>query len=191
MIVIVAGVSGSGKSTVGELLARSLGWPFTDGDSLHPAANVAKMRAGVPLTDEDRRPWLEAVAALLDRRLAAGEPGVVTCSALRRSYRDLLLDGRPAVRIVFLDAPPDLLASRLTTRHGHFFSADLLDSQLAILENPQPAERIVVVAAVGTAEQTALDIAGRLGLEPGSIDCHPARTVEPAADRRQAHEAET
>jgi gluconokinase len=191
MIVIVAGVSGSGKSTVGELLARSLGWPFTDGDSLHPAANVAKMRAGVPLTDEDRQPWLEAVAALLDRRLAAGEPGVVTCSALRRSYRDLLLDGRPAVRIVFLDAPPDLLASRLTTRHGHFFSADLLDSQLAILENPQPAERIVVVAAVGTAEQTALDIAGRLGLEPGSIDCHPARTVEPAADRRQAHEAET
>jgi len=167
MIVIVAGVSGSGKTTVGELLASRLAWPFTDGDSLHPAANIAKMRAGVPLTDEDRWPWLEAVAAVMDERIAAGQSAVVACSALKRSYRDLLLAGRPAARMVFLDVGRDLLAARLAARHGHFFRADLLASQLADLENPQPAERMLVLPAVGTPEQIARQIISRLGLASG------------------------
>jgi len=164
MIVVLAGVSGSGKTTVGESLARRLAWPFTDGDSLHPAANIAKMRAGVPITDEDRWPWLAAVAAVIDERIAAGQSAVVACSALKRSYRDLLLAGRPAVRMVFLDVDRDLLAARLTARHGHFFHADLLASQLADLENPQPAERILVLPAVGTPEQIAQQIISRLQL---------------------------
>jgi gluconokinase len=168
MIVVLAGVSGSGKSTVGESLAGLLGWPFIDGDSLHPAASIAKMRAGVPLTDEDRWPWLEAVAEVLDERIAAGRPAVLACSALKRSYRDLLLAGRPAARMVFLDAGRDLLAARLATRHGHFFRADLLDSQLADLEKPQPAERTLVVPAVGSAEQMAREIIARLRLAAGS-----------------------
>jgi gluconokinase len=168
MIVVLAGVSGSGKSTVGESLAGLLGWPFIDGDSLHPAASIAKMRAGVPLTDEDRWPWLEAVAEVLDERIAAGRPAVLACSALKRSYRDLLLAGRPAARMVFLDAGRDLLAARLATRHGHFFRADLLDSQLADLEKPHPAERTLVVPAVGSAEQMAREIIARLRLAAGS-----------------------
>jgi gluconokinase len=167
MIVVLAGVSGSGKTTVGESLARRLAWPFTDGDSLHPAANIAKMRAGVPLTDEDRWPWLAAVAAVIDERIAAGQSAVVACSALKRSYRDLLLAGRPAVRMVFLDVDRDLLAARLAARHGHFFRADLLASQLADLENPQPAERILVLPAVGTPEQIAQQIISRLQLASG------------------------
>src|SRR5580700_2871131 len=164
MIAVLAGVSGSGKTTVGESLARRLAWPFTDGDALHPAANIAKMRAGVPLTDKDRRPWLEAVAAVLDERIAAGQSAVVACSALKRSYRDMLLAGRPAVRMVFLDAGRDLLAARLAARHGHFFRADLLDSQLAALEPPQSDERILVLPAVGTAEHVAHEIIRRLRL---------------------------
>jgi len=121
----------------------------------------------VPLTDEDRWPWLAAVAAVMDERIAAGQSAVVACSALKRSYRDLLLAGRPAVRMVFLDVDRDLLAARLAARHGHFFRADLLASQLADLENPQPAERILVLPAVGTPEQIAQQIISRLQLASG------------------------
>jgi gluconokinase len=167
MIVLLSGVSGSGKTTVGDLLASRLGWPFIDGDSLHPAANIAKMRAGIPLTDEDRWPWLEAVAAVMDTRTAAGRSAVIACSALKRSYRDLLLAGRPAAHMVFLDVPHDVLAARLAARHGHFFRADLLDSQFADLETPQPAQRIVVISAVGPPEQVAEEIISRLGLQTG------------------------
>jgi gluconokinase len=167
MIVILAGVSGSGKSTVGELLASRMGWPFIDADSLHPAANIAKMRAGVPLADDDRWPWLDAVTAVMDARIAAGQSAVIACSALKRSYRDLLLNGRPTARLLFLDVGRDLLGARLVSRHGHFFRADLLDSQLATLENPQPAERILVLPAVGPPEQVTQQIIDRLGLSAG------------------------
>ena len=136
MIVVVAGVSGSGKSTVGALLAGRLGWPFTDGDMLHPEANVAKMERGEPLTDADRMPWLRAIAACMDERIAAGEPALVACSALKRSYRDLLLSGRPDARIAFLEISMDTAARRLAARHGHFFDPDLLGSQFADLELP-------------------------------------------------------
>jgi gluconokinase len=145
MIVIVAGVSGSGKSTVGALLAGRLHWGFADADDFHPAANIEKMRAGIPLSDDDRWPWLRAIAAWMDERIARGESAVVGCSALKRSYRDLLLDGRPEARMVFLAADRDVLVRRLTARHGHFFPEQLLDSQLAALEPPQPDEHALTV----------------------------------------------
>jgi gluconokinase len=145
MILIVAGVSGSGKTTVGTLLAERLGWPFFDADDFHPAANVAKMRAGIPLTDDDRWPWLRAIAARMDERIAAGTSAVVTCSALKRSYRDVLLDGRPQARMIFLAPDHEVLARRLAARHGHFFPAQLLDTQFAALEPPQPDEHVLTV----------------------------------------------
>jgi len=150
MIVIVAGVSGSGKTTIGGLLAERLGWPFADGDSFHPAANIAKMAAGIALTDEDRWPWLSAIGAWMDARAAAGESGVLACSALKRVYREALLDGRPAAKLVFLDVGHDLDARRLAARRGHFFPAKLLDSQFDDLEVPRPAEGALVLTAQGT-----------------------------------------
>jgi carbohydrate kinase (thermoresistant glucokinase family) len=164
MIVIVAGVSGSGKSTIGALLAGQLGWEFEDGDDLHPASNVAKMKAGTPLTDEDRRPWLDAVAEWIDRHIAADASGVITCSALKRSYRDRLLDGRPDLRMVFLRVDRGTLPARLTSRHGHFFSPELLDSQLADAEIPLPAERAIVVDNDGPPADVVREIIRRLGL---------------------------
>jgi carbohydrate kinase (thermoresistant glucokinase family) len=145
MIVIVAGVSGSGKTTVGALLAGRLRWPFADADEFHPAANIEKMHAGIPLADEDRWPWLRAIAAWMDDRIARGEQAVLTCSALKRSYRDLLLGGRPQARMVFLSVDRETLTRRLAARHGHFFPGGLLDTQLDALEPPQPEERVLTV----------------------------------------------
>jgi len=164
MIVVVAGVSGSGKSTVGALLAGRLGWEFADGDSFHPAANVAKMSAGIPLTDDDRWPWLAAIGAWMDERAAAGDPGVVACSALKRAYREVLLDGRPDARLVFLDVGHDADVARLTARHGHFFPPGLLDSQFDDLEMPHPAEDALVMPASGTPEELVTAIIGDLHL---------------------------
>ena len=147
MIVIVAGVAGSGKTTVGAQVAGRLGWRFADADDFHPAANVAKMRAGLPLTDEDRVPWLRAICAWMDDLIAAGQSGVVTCSALKRSYRDELLRGRPAAMMFFLQVSRDVLVRRLTGRMGHFFPEELLDSQLRTQELPAPDERVVTVSA--------------------------------------------
>ena len=154
MIVIVAGVSGSGKTTVGALLAGRLGWRFADGDDLHPAANVAKMRAGIPLTDTDRRPWLRAIAVWMDECIGRGEDAVVACSALRRRSRDLLLDGRPAARMVFLAVDQEVLARRLAARHGHFFPEKLLSSQFDALEPPAPDERVLTVVPADTPAAT-------------------------------------
>jgi gluconokinase len=166
MIVVVAGVSGSGKSTVGSLLAGRLGWPFTDADALHPAANIAKMRAGHPLSDADRRPWLAAVAARMDEYATTGESAVLACSALKRSYRQELLAGRPAARMVFLHVCREVLEARLRARHGHFFPAALLDTQLADLESPQPAEDVLVVEATARPDQAVDEIIRRLQLSP-------------------------
>ncbi len=163
--MIVAGVSGSGKTTVGMLLAQRLGWPFTDGDSLHPADNVAKMASGVALTDADRLPWLRALARWMDDQVSAGQPALLACSALKRRYRDLLLDGRPAARIAFLQIDRDLAAARLAARHGHFFDPDLLGSQFADLEPPAADEAAVVLVPVrDRPEETVTEVVRRLGL---------------------------
>ena len=143
--IVIMGADGSGKTTVGELLAGKLGWPFRDADSFHPPANVAKMSSGVPLVDEDRWPWLDAIGAALK---AAGDAGiVVTCSALKRIYRDRIraAAGRP-VTFIFLDGPRALLAERIGGRKGHFMPPSLLDSQLATLERPTPDEGVLVAS---------------------------------------------
>ncbi len=135
-VLVVMGVAGSGKTTVAELLATRLHWPLQEGDALHPPENVAKMAGGTPLTDDDRWPWLDRIAAWIDARLAAGESGIITCSALRRSYRARIIGARRLVRLVFLDGDRTLLASRIGARRGHFMPPTLLASQLATLEKP-------------------------------------------------------
>ena len=176
MIVIVAGVSGSGKTTVGAMLAGRLGWPFADADDFHPAANVAKMRAGTPLTDADREPWLRAIVAWMDGHIARGESAVVGCSALKRSYRDELLGGRPEARMVFLATDRDVLTRRLATRVGHFFPETLLASQLAALEPPGPDEHVIRVVPADTPAGTVDAIVALLfpGGPPGRDGDHEA-----------------
>jgi gluconokinase len=163
--VIVAGVSGCGKTTVGELLARQLGWRFTDGDSLHPAPNIAKMAAGQPLTDEDRAPWLRLIGERIDAFLAGGQPVIVACSALKRGYRAELLGGRPEVWMAFLVIEFELACQRLAARRGHFFDPELLGSQFADLEPPVPDEpRVIAVSAAGSPGDAADEIRRRLEL---------------------------
>ncbi|MHA5053790.1 gluconokinase [Streptomyces sp. SD15] len=144
-LVLVVGVSGSGKTTVGRLLAERLGWAYRDADEFHSPSNRDKMAAGHFLTDIDRWPWLDAIGAWMDHEIAARQPAVVTCSALKRAYRDRLLGGRPGVRLVYLRGSRELIRSRLAARHGHFFPAALLDSQLADLQEPEPDEHPLVV----------------------------------------------
>jgi gluconokinase len=172
VIVIVAGVSGSGKTTVGALLAGRLGWQFADADDFHPAANVEKMRAGIPLTDADRGPWMRAIGAWMDERIARGEDAVVGCSALKRSYRDLLLAGRAEARMVFLAPDREVLARRLAARHGHFFPEQLLNSQFDALEPPAPDERVLTVVPADTPAATADSIIALLW--PGQDGDHEA-----------------
>lgn len=149
-MLVVMGVSGVGKTTLGEALAARLGWAFIDGDALHPQANIDKMSAGIPLTDADRGPWLESVAAWIDARREENRPGVVTCSALKRAYRDLLDDGRPQVCFVYIQLDQADVADRMSHRKGHFFAQSLLASQFADLEEPQADEPVIVVDGAQT-----------------------------------------
>ncbi|WP_225412599.1 gluconokinase [Stigmatella hybrida] len=139
MVVILMGVSGAGKTTIGRLLAHTLGWRFLEGDDFHPPANVAKMHAGVPLTDEDREPWLETLRGVLAEAVARGENVVLACSALRARYRQVLSVDPAQVRWVYLRGAPSLIAQRLAARRGHFMPPSLLDSQFNVLEEPQDA----------------------------------------------------
>jgi len=166
MIVVLAGVAGSGKTAVGKVLAARLGWEFEDTDALHSPAEIAKMHSGVPLTDADRWPWLNTVATWMDQQIAAGASAVLACSALTRSYRDYLRRGRPSVEIVMLEVDQATLMARLAGRHDHFFPVKLLQSQLADLEMPAPAEHVLVVPAAGTPAEMAGKIIEGLGLVP-------------------------
>jgi gluconokinase len=145
-VVVVMGVSGSGKSTIAAMLAHRMHWVYEDGDWFHPRSNIEKMHSGIPLTDEDRWPWLEAIAAWIDATRKAGSHGVMACSALKRAYRDILVDDRPHVRLVYLKGGHDLVARRLAARDDHFMPRSLLESQFAALEEPQPGERAIVVS---------------------------------------------
>jgi len=154
--IIVMGVSGSGKSTIASLLAIRLGWTYEDGDWFHPAKNVAKMHAGHPLQDEDRWPWLRAIAAAIADARRQNKRMVIACSALKRKYRDVLVNGARDVRIVYLKGSREQIELRISLRHGHFMSPSLLDSQFDTLEEPQADEQPIIV----------------------SIDAHPKQIVE-------------
>ena len=166
-IVVIMGVSGSGKSTIGRPLAARLGWPFKEGDNFHSAANIAKMEAGTPLDDADRAPWLDAIAAWIDGQAAAGQSGVVTCSALKRAYRDRLTDGRPQVRIVYLSGSQALIAARLAKREHHFMPPSLLASQFAALEPPGRGEHVLVIDIDQPVAAQVEEIVRSLGFEGG------------------------
>jgi carbohydrate kinase (thermoresistant glucokinase family) len=150
VIVVVMGVSGCGKSTVGKLLSIALDCALQEGDDLHSAANVEKMRIGTPLTDEDRAPWLRSIAAVIDGWLRMGRSGVVTCSALKRQYRDLIIGPRRGVQLVHIEGTAELIGPRMISRAGHYMPASLLESQLATLEVPGEDERPIVVSGTGT-----------------------------------------
>jgi gluconokinase len=145
-VVIVMGVSGCGKSTIGALLAAHLRWEFEDADWFHPASNIDKMNSGIPLTDEDRWPWLDAVAASIDTTRRSGGHAVVACSALKRSYRDILIGKHPDVRLVYLKGDETLIARRMAVRHEHFMPRSLLHSQFKALEEPGPGENPIIVS---------------------------------------------
>ena len=145
IVLIVMGVSGSGKTTVAALLAGRLGWKFQEGDALHSPANVDKMRHGVPLNDADRLPWLDSIAALIDRWSAEGSSGIIACSALKRAYRERIRAGRPAVEFIYLRGARELVSARLARRSGHYMPASLLASQFATLEEPGADEPVIAV----------------------------------------------
>jgi gluconokinase len=164
VVLVFMGVSGCGKTTVAAILAGRLDWRFEEGDALHPQSNVEKMEAGHPLTDEDRAPWLEKVARWVEERLDAGENGIITCSALKRSYRDVINRRGSGVVFVYLAGSRETIAARLAVRHGHFMPSSLLDSQFADLEEPsadEPAIRIDIGPAPDVIAQGILD---KLGL---------------------------
>ena len=163
MIVIIFGVSGAGKTTVGKLLARKLGWHFLEADDFHPAANVEKMHRGVPLVDEDRWPWLENLRELIKRRIEAGENAVVACSVLKRKYRDCLRVNSD-VKFTFLRGDYALIAEQLRHRRGHFMNPDLLRSQFADLEEPEPDEGAITIELGRTPEELVEEIKTKLHL---------------------------
>ncbi len=162
VIAVVMGVSGSGKTTVAVLLAAALGCQFQEGDDLHPAANVEKMRSGTPLTDADRLPWLSKIAEEIDGWRARGESGVLTCSALKRAYRDIIVGTRAGVTLVYLKGSHELIHQRMAARHEHFMPLALLDSQFATLQEPTPNEQPITVDVGGRPAEIVAEIVYQL-----------------------------
>jgi gluconokinase len=190
VIAVVMGVAGSGKTTVSALLSAALGCQFQEGDDLHPAENVEKMHGGTPLTDEDRMPWLHKIAEEIDSWRARGESGVLTCSALKRSYRDIIIGGRPDVTLVYLRGSYDLIRRRMAARHEHFMPVALLDSQFAALQEPTPDEHPIIVDVGNRPAEVATEIVRQLeerhgndsGIESPS---RPAASGETTPGERQ------
>jgi gluconokinase len=166
--IVVMGVSGAGKTSAARELTRQLGWEYIEGDDLHPEANVAKMASGVPLDDEDRWPWLARIAEVIGEHEAAGTSVVLTCSALKRSYRDLLREGHPSVWFAHVQVSSDVLAERLAQRKGHYMPPSLLDSQLATLEPLGDDEPGDVIAGDGPLDQTVAELLAELKAERGA-----------------------
>ena len=163
MILVVMGVSGSGKTTIGTQLALTLHWDFEDADWFHPTRNIDKMHAGIPLTDEDRAPWLIAIADFIDRTRTAGHHAVVTCSALKRRYRTVIIGNRPDVRLIYLKGDTELIGRRIATRHEHFMPASLLASQFEALEEPGPDEHPITVSIEPGPREIVAQIIAALG----------------------------
>ena len=177
-VVVVMGVSGSGKSTIASMLAHRLGWIYEDGDWLHPNSNIEKMHHGEPLDDADRLPWLHAIADWIDATRRTGNHGVVACSALKRAYRDILIGSRRDVRLVFLQGDRDLIARRIAARADHFMPPGLLDSQFEALEPPQADERPIVVSVAPHPREIVENIVQKLGLAGGTV--HGAAGAAPS-----------
>lgn len=163
-VIVVMGVASSGKTSLGERLAERLGWPFRDADSFHPPANVAKMSSGIPLTDEDRKPWLAAIAAWIDDLRASGGNGIVTCSALKKAYREVIVGDRPDVALVYLRGSRELIGQRMAARQHHFMPPALLDSQFATLEEPSSDEKPLVVQVEASKEAIVEQVVRELRL---------------------------
>lgn len=163
-VIVVMGVASSGKTSLGERLAERLGWPFRDADSFHPPENVAKMSSGTPLTDEDRKPWLAAIAAWIDELRTTGGNGIVTCSALKRAYREVIVGDRPDVTLVYLRGSRELIGQRMAARQHHFMPPALLDSQFATLEEPGADERPLVVQVEASKEAIVAQVVRELRL---------------------------
>lgn len=166
MVIVVMGVSGCGKTTVAEKLSKHLRWPYAEADTFHPTSNVEKMRAGTPLTDDDRWPWLDAMRGWIDSTRAEGKRCIVTCSALKRAYRDRLAKGRDDVRIVHLEGTYDLIASRLLARRHEYMPASLLKSQFDILEAPGEDENPLVLPIDRDPDDLVREILAKLNLRP-------------------------
>jgi gluconokinase len=174
-ILVVMGVSSSGKSTVGTLLAGQLHWEFEDGDWFHPARNIDKMQAGIPLTDEDRAPWLIAIADFIDQARLSGKRVVLACSALKRRYRTVIIGNRPDVRLIYLKGDMELIGRRFAARHEHFMPPSLLESQFDALEEPGPDEHPIVVSIEPRPREIVANI----------VDALKAQILEPdGAERR-------
>jgi carbohydrate kinase (thermoresistant glucokinase family) len=161
-VAVMMGVSGSGKTTIAEGVAKSEGWRLVEGDDFHPEANVAKMKSGTPLTDEDRWPWLRAIAQEIDAIRGRGESAVVTSSALKRAYRDILIGDRPDVVLVYLKGSSELIGKRMAARKGHFMPPALLDSQFATLQEPGEDERPVVVSIEPSPDEIVAEVVRKL-----------------------------
>jgi len=168
-VLVVMGVSGSGKSTVAALVAERLGWTFADGDDFHTPESIARMQEGHPLDDAARQPWLGRIRAWIDARVAAGENAVVACSALKRAYRRTLISDPRRVRIVFLEGSRAVIQDRILARHGHFMPASLLDSQFAALEPPGPEEDPITVGIEDGPDAIVAAVATRLDIPAGDI----------------------
>ncbi|MGB3745954.1 MAG: gluconokinase [Xanthobacteraceae bacterium] len=174
-VLVVMGVSGSGKSTIAAMLAQRLHWVYEDGDWFHPKSNIEKMHHGEPLNDQDRWPWLDAIAEWIDATRRAGGHGIVACSALKRVYRDILIGDRRDVRLIFLKGDRNLIARRIAARADHFMPPALLDSQFKGLEEPQPDERPIVVSIVRHPRDIVEAIVEKLGIE--SVAAETGRVV--------------